>query len=108
MTRRQARQPANDVTPNVDPVMARVHRLRSRGKARRAMLFLKDACCRESHDARLWTQYGAQCVSMGDLNEARRAYKHALWLRERERDHGRASTTRQLLEGLDVSPSNAA
>jgi Flp pilus assembly protein TadD len=64
------------------------------------MKVLERACCAESGSARLWTLYGVYSARAGRRDDALRALKQALWLREREHDVGRANVTRMLIERL--------
>jgi hypothetical protein len=77
--------------------MSRARRMKRKGEERRAMLALREAVCRANDDARLWTLYGVQCARVGRVEEAERALRHALWLRQRARDERRVEVTRTLL-----------
>ena len=81
-------------------LVRRAFKLRARGENRRSMLVLREACHRQELDARLWTLYAAQCLRIAHCEEARAAFAHAIWLRERDRDYARARTTRIVLERL--------
>lgn len=99
MSRR--RRPANGPMEHAELcVRARCRRFRRKGQDRKAMLALRDACYRDESDPVLWTVYGAQCDRLGAVEEARRAFAHAIWLRERSRDFPRAAATRMALERL--------
>lgn len=63
-------------------------------------MVLRDAALEHDDDARLWALYGAQCARVGRLDEATRAFAHAVWLRERRREPGKAAATRALLDRL--------
>ena len=66
------------------------------------MLTIKQACCAEPDAARLWTLYGVYCARAGRRDDAMRALKQALWLRERAHDVGRVAAIRLVIEQLDL------
>ena len=82
----------------------RVRRFRRRGEHRRAFLALRDAAHTNERDPRLWALFGAQCWRMGKVDQAHKAFSHAVWLRERGQEHRKAAVTRQLLEQLHSQP----
>jgi len=65
------------------------------------MLVLKQACCAEESNARLWVHYALACVACGRDTDARQALQQALWLRQRCHDRGRIRTTQALLTRLE-------
>ena len=75
-------------------------RWRRRGKYRRAMVALHEACALSEQDAALWTLYAADCVRARRREEAVRALGQALWLRQRSRDRRRARVTEALRDLL--------
>ncbi len=79
-------------------LLGRAWRHRRRGEHRRAMLTLKEACLRDKDSARLWTLYAVQCVRAGRRDEATKALKQAVFLRQRSRDAARVRVTRAMLE----------
>lgn len=92
------------VEPSVDAEQAllnRSKRFARRGEGRKARLALREACFRVGDDARLWAMYGAVCYRDRQLDEARRAFGQALWLREQKRDKPRARVLRALIQHLD-------
>src|SRR3982751_4985351 len=78
----------------------RARRFRRRGDERGAMLSLRQAAHENENDAPLWTLYGGQCARVGRMNETERALSHAAWLRDRQREPGKARTTRAVLDRL--------
>jgi Flp pilus assembly protein TadD len=105
------RRPHRDVTlPSEDAraLLGRARRHARRGEHRRAMLTAKQACCAQSDAARLWTIYGVYCARAGRRDDAMRAFKQALWLRERAHDTGRAGAMRMLLERLALGEAPLA
>ncbi len=82
-------------------LLGRAWRQRRRGEHRGAMLTLREACNRDSDSARLWTLYAAACVRAGRREEATRALKQALWIRQRSHDDTRAEITRAILTRIE-------
>ncbi len=76
----------------------RARRHRRRGEDRRALVVLREACLRDEDDATLWTLYGAWLAEDGKNDDARRALKHALWLRNSAGQRAKARVTRALLD----------
>lgn len=64
------------------------------------MLILREACFAAEADAALWVHYGLSCLRARRRDEGFRALAHALWLRERARDAGRAKVMRDLIAHL--------
>jgi Flp pilus assembly protein TadD len=62
------------------------------------MVLLREACCLEPEDPRLWTLYATACIRQRRIDDAARALSQAVWLRERQGDDVRAAVTRRLLE----------
>jgi hypothetical protein len=90
---KEPRQPA--VT-----AVERARRQSERGDERRAMLILREACFAAESDAPLWVHYGLSCLRARRKDEGFRALAHALWLRERTRDHARCRVMRELIAHL--------
>lgn len=85
------------------PAVSAVERARrqsERGDERRAMLILREACFAAESDAPLWVHYGLSCLRARRKDEGFRALAHALWLRERARDHARIRVMRDLIAHL--------
>lgn len=78
----------------------RARRQSERGDDRRAMLILREECFAVESDAGLWVHYGLACLRARRGDEGFRALAHALWLRERARDHQRAQVMRDLIDHL--------
>ncbi len=70
------------------------------------MLVLREACHREASNARIWTLYAVACVRNGRRDDAVRALKQAMWLRQQNRDEPRARVTRALLDHLATGASS--
>lgn len=75
----------------------RAWKYRRRGDQRRSMLALRDAAHRNESEARLWALYGAQCMRAGYVDAAKKALRHAIWLRERCHEPRKAEVTRGVL-----------
>jgi len=95
---KESRQPA--VT-----AVERARRQAERGDERRAMLILREACFAAESDAPLWVHYGLSCLRARRKDEGFRALAHALWLRERVRDHARIRVMRELIAHLSSGDS---
>ncbi len=87
-------------------LVERARRHAERGDQRRAMQLLREACFEAETAARLWVLYGMQCVRARRRDEALRALRHALWLREKARDVARARVTRDLIERIENGASD--
>jgi len=97
--RRHVQQPIA-LEERAEQLVRQARRWRRRGKHRRCMLALHQACAFRQEDAALWTLYAAECVAANRCEDAERALGHAIWLRQRCRDGRRAQVTRALLECL--------
>lgn len=80
--------------------LERARRQSERGDERRAMLILREECFAVESDAALWVHFGLACLRVRRRDEGFRALAHALWLRERARDHARAHVMRDLIAHL--------
>ncbi|MEZ4223672.1 MAG: hypothetical protein R3B13_22175 [Polyangiaceae bacterium] len=99
--RRRKRCTQLESRPVAPGLLGRAWRHRRRGEHRRAMLTLREACYRESGSAKLWTLYAVQCMRAGIRDEATRALRQALWLRQRRRDDARVAVTLALLARVE-------
>lgn len=72
----------------------------SRGDVRRAIVILRQATTLDSYRARTFTLLGMLLRSRGKNEEAERTLRHALWLRSRAGEMGRAEATSRLLAEL--------
>jgi Flp pilus assembly protein TadD len=93
-------QPCASVDLGVDALVARARTSLRRGDARKAVLLLERASCLASEDARIWALYAVQCQRMGKLEDATRAFRQAIWLRERAHDERRVRVLRRLLSDV--------
>jgi hypothetical protein len=71
--------------------------LRRRGDLRRAAVVMREACYTEEGSPVLWVRYADLARLSGKRDQAERALKQALWLRERAGDRARALVIRRLL-----------
>jgi Flp pilus assembly protein TadD len=81
-------------------LIARARKLRRRGETRRMLTTLREACLRDEGAAWLWTLYGAMLAANGRDDDARRALKHALWLRKNDGDDARVKSTQALIDRI--------
>jgi Flp pilus assembly protein TadD len=97
-----ARRPSSQVPEETREasLRRRACRNRRRGDGRAAMLALRQAAHENEGDAKLWTLYGVQCARVGRMDDAESALVHAVWLRDRRREPGKAAVTRAVLARL--------
>lgn len=100
-SRRRSRPQSSSEQPGAESRLDQVRRLRRRGEERRALLVLREVCFKASGDARLWTLYAAQCWRIGRRDDAKQAFRQALWLRQRAHDEPRARVLRALLKSAE-------
>src|SRR5262245_46046665 len=101
MSKHRAPNPSH---ADADPMLVeRARRLRRRGEIRKMLVALREACMRDENAAWLWTLYGAMLARGGRDDEARAAYKHALWLRRTAGDTARARSTQALIDRVGVA-----
>jgi len=95
-------------TPEVAQRLVQARKRRRRGDERKALLLLREACYLSREDPRLWAMYGAQCWALNKPDDARQAFRQALWFRERVKDERRARVLRSLLRAMNSerSPSS--
>jgi Flp pilus assembly protein TadD len=85
-----------------DELTERARRHRARGETRRALVALREACLLDETSAPRWTLLGAVLRDLGKPDDAARAWKQALWLREQLDDEPRAAVMRRLIVGLTL------
>lgn len=78
----------------------RAHRLRRKGELRRALTALREACGLDEQHAARWVWLAAVLRLLGKHDEAERAMKQALYLRQRKGEEGKANVIRGLLVQL--------
>lgn len=98
-------QPPNPAAQAVE----RANRARRREDSRGEMTALRQACLLDEWNAALWTRFGDALFRAGKHDEALKALRHALWLRERNDDRRRGRVTQRLIECvLNRMPLRAA
>jgi hypothetical protein len=65
------------------------------------MLALREACFSAGDDPRLWVLYAVQCLRARRRDEALRALRQSLWLRERQHDERRACVLRAFIAQVE-------
>src|SRR5262245_20810941 len=85
----------------------RARRLLARGETRRSLVALREACMLDESDAARWMRLGSLLERAGKFDEAARAMKQSLYLREAAGDDQRAAVVRRLLARLG-SPADQA
>ena len=98
-------QPSNPpgFPSRTEMLMSRARRAQKRGERRQALVALREATLLAETDAKLWALYGSACVKANRIEEAQRAFCQALYLRQRQRDVGRANTLRSVITRLGMS-----
>lgn len=94
------RRRAKEIRQPAVTAVERARRQSERGDERRAMLILRDECFAAESNPGLWVHYGLSCLRARRRDEGFRALAHALWLRERARDHKRSQVMRDLIARL--------
>lgn len=86
-----------DETDRANELVRQAASFRRRGQTRKALLSLRQACYLDESRAVNWMIYGDLARRAGRRDEAERAMKQALWLRQRAGDAPRANVIRRLL-----------
>lgn len=81
----------------VDALIARARTATRRGETRKALLLLEEATHLAPDEARVWTLYAVHCQRTGKLDDTVRAFRQAIWLRERAHDDRRVRVLKRLL-----------
>jgi Flp pilus assembly protein TadD len=103
-------KPSPTPTPTLsrlEQLVQKARKLRHRGETRKALQALREACLLDEQSAWLWTLYGYHLTCAHRLEEARQAFRQALWLRRSSGDERRLRSTQALVARL-ASPSFAA
>jgi Flp pilus assembly protein TadD len=87
----------------VETLISRAMRMHRRGEERKALVLLRHASALDTHRARTWTLLGVLASQAGFGDEAKRALRHAEWLRGRAGDTARVDVTRMLLRKLEAA-----
>jgi Flp pilus assembly protein TadD len=86
-----------DLAERAGELTSRAHRLRRRGDLRRACVALREACALDEQHAARWMWLGDTLARMGKRDEAERAMKQALFLRQQSDEKAKANVIRGLL-----------
>ncbi len=90
-------------TQRVEELASLASRQWAKGRHKRALAALREACFLASEDARLWALYGARLANLGRLDEAMQAIGQAIYFRKAAHDEARVRSTRRVLERLRVA-----
>ena len=85
-----------------DALVRRARKARADGDPRRAATLLREACLRDESCAWLWTLYGAVLAEKGAGDDAKKALRHALWLRKSAGDLARVRSTERVIEHVGM------
>jgi Flp pilus assembly protein TadD len=103
--RKTTADPAFDDTPDrARELTVRALRMKRRGDLRRAAVALREACAIDEQNPAGWMWLGDVLGRMGKRDEAERAMKQALFLRQQSGDRRKANVTRGLLLRLASYP----
>jgi Flp pilus assembly protein TadD len=75
----------------------RAHRARRKGQYRRALVALREACALDEHHAPRWLWLADVLARLGKRDEAERAMKQSLYLRQQSGEKSKANVVRGLL-----------
>lgn len=89
-----------DLADRARELTARALRLQRRGDLRRASLTLREATALDESDAARWMLYAHVLVGMGQRDDAERAMRQSLFLREQRGEKMKANVVRRLLLNL--------
>ena len=93
-----------DLVDRAEELTSRAQRLRRKGELRRAAMTLREACGLDEENAARWVMLGDVLFRTGKKEEAARAMKQALFLRNRRGDRAKANVIRRLILNLARSP----
>ena len=98
--------PAGDVdfVERARDLATRAQKLRRKGELRRAAVALREACALDEENAARWAALGAVLLRIGKREEAARALKQAVYLRERGGERPKATALRRVLLKLAGAP----
>jgi cytochrome c-type biogenesis protein CcmH/NrfG len=82
----------------------KAQRLRRKGELRRAAVTLREACALDERNAAKWVLLGDVLFSLGKKEDAARALKQAVYLRERAGERSKANVVRRLISNLARPP----
>jgi Flp pilus assembly protein TadD len=91
-----------DLADRAEELTQRALRLQRKGELRRASMTFREATALDEANAARWMMYAHLLVRLGQRDEAERAMKQALFLRERSGEKAKANVIRGLLLKLAV------
>jgi Flp pilus assembly protein TadD len=94
------RKEISDFCDRAEELTARAQKLRRKGELRRAVVALREACAIDEENAVRWMLLGDVLFRTGKKDDAARAMKQALYLRERQGDRARANAIRRIMLNL--------
>lgn len=100
----KARRQPKTQSPPPSPyqtALSQARTCRRRGKLRDELRALRKACALDEYEPVAWTLLGVLWCRMGRRDEALSAFRHALWLRERQGDDRRAGVMRRLIARVE-------
>ena len=89
-----------DIAQRAAELTVRALKLQRRGELRRASLTLREATSLDEANAARWMLYARVLLQLGQRDDAGRAMKQSLFLREREGEKGKARVIRRLMLNL--------
>jgi Flp pilus assembly protein TadD len=89
-----------DLAERAAELTVRALKLQRRGELRRASLTLREATALDESNAARWMLFARVLLQLGQRDDAGRAMKQSLYLRERQGEKGKASVIRRLLLNL--------
>jgi Flp pilus assembly protein TadD len=99
------REEISDCSERAEELTVRAQKLKRKGELRRAVVVLREACAIEEENAVRWMLLGDVLFRTGKKEDAARAMKQALYLRERWGDRARAGAIRRILLNLGRTAS---
>jgi Flp pilus assembly protein TadD len=89
--------PDPGVADRAGELTARAHRLRRKGELRRAVVALREACALDEGNPSRWVWLADALGRTGKRDEAERALKQALYLRQQGGEKAKANVVRRLI-----------
>jgi Tfp pilus assembly protein PilF len=89
-----------DLASRAEELTLRALRLQRRGELRRASLTLREATAIDESNAARWMIYAHLLIQLSQRDDAERAMKQSLYLREQRGEKGKANVIRRLLLNL--------
>jgi len=93
-----------DFVERARDLAVRAQKLRRKGELRRAAVALREACALDEQNAARWASLGNVLFLIGKREEAARALKQAVYLREQRGERAKATAIRRVLLKLAGAP----